>query len=134
MKHEELTEQIIQAFYKVYNTLGYGFLEKVYENAMVVELTLLGLKVEKQKSIVVNYFGHIVGEYFSDLIIEETVLCELKASPSVIKEHEVQLLNYLRATDIEIGLLLNFGKQPEFRRKIYDNDKKSWRTTRGKFL
>jgi GxxExxY protein len=121
MKHEDLTERIIRAFYKVYNTLGYGFLEKVYENALYLELIENGCDVEKQKRIEVFYFGKKVGEYTADLIVEELVIIELKAGECLIEEHENQLLNYIKATEIEVGLLLNFGKRPEIRRKIYDN-------------
>ena len=93
MKHEEITEKIIQAFYKVYNTLGYGFLEKVYENAMYIELTALGFKVEKQKKIIVYYFGNIVGDYCADLIVESIIAVELKASECLIEANENQLIN-----------------------------------------
>jgi GxxExxY protein len=130
MKHEEITEQIIKAFYKVYNTLGYGFLEKVYENAMYIELTSMGLKVERQKRVLVYYYEAVVGDYCSDLTVEDVVICELKTNESFSDENENQLINYLKATAIEAGLLLNFGKKPEIRRKIYDNDRKAWHTTR----
>lgn len=123
MKYEEITEQIIKAFYKAYNTLGYGFLEKVYENAMYIELTSEGLKVERQKKIVVYYNGIAVGDYCSDMIIENVVLCELKAKEYLAEDNEYQLINYLKATSIEVGLLLNFGRKAEMKRKIYDNDK-----------
>jgi GxxExxY protein len=124
MKHEEITEKIIQAFYKVYNTLGYGFLEKVYLNAMFIELKKMGLKVEKEKRILVYYFGNIVGDYNADLIVEDIVAVELKAIEILVNENELQLINYLKATNIEVGLLLNFGKKPQIKRKIFDNDKK----------
>jgi len=124
MKHEEITEKIIQAFYKVYNTLGFGFLEKVYLNALYLELLTLGLKVEKEKKILVYYFGNIVGDYNADLIVEDIVAVELKANESLVEENEHQLVNYLKATTIEVGLLLNFGKRPQVKRKIFDNDKK----------
>ena len=124
MKHEQLTEKIIQAFYKVFNTLGYGFLEKVYENAMFIELTALGFKVEKQKKIIVYYFGNIVGDYNADMIVEDIVTVELKANECLVEENENQLINYLKATNIEVGLLLNFGRKPQIKRKIFDNDKK----------
>jgi GxxExxY protein len=127
MKHQELTEQIIKAFY---NTLGYGFLEKVYENAMYIELTQMGFKVDRQKRVLVHYYEHIVGDYSSDLTVEDLVICELKTNESLVEENELQLINYLKATAIEVGLLLNFGKKPEVKRKIYDNDKKSWHSTR----
>jgi len=122
--HKELTSKIIQAFYKVYNTLGYGFLEKVYENAMRVELIKMGISVEQQKNIKVYYASEMVGDYFADLLIEELVIVELKAAENICEEHEAQLLNYLKATDIEVGLLLNFGKIPEVRRKIFMNKNK----------
>ena len=124
MKHEEITEKIIKAFYKVYNTLGYGFLEKVYENAMFIELVAMGLKVEKQKRLLVYYFGNIVGDYNSDLIVEGVVTVELKANEILVEQNENQLTNYLKATNKEVGLLLNFGKRSQLKRKIFDNDKK----------
>ena len=124
MKHEEITEKIIQAFYKVYNTLGYGFLEKVYLNALFIELTSMGLKAEKEKRILVYYFGNIVGDYNADLIVELVVAVELKAIEVLVEDNEHQLINYLKATNIEVGLLLNFGKKPQVKRKIFDNDKK----------
>jgi GxxExxY protein len=120
-KHSEITEQIISAFYKVYNTLGYGFLEKVYENAMFIELQSIGLRVEKQKRIKVFYENKEVGEYFADLAVNELVIVELKACETLCEEHEFQLINYLKATDIEVGLLLNFGKKPELKRKVFSN-------------
>jgi GxxExxY protein len=124
MKHEEITEKIIQAFYKVYNTLGYGFLEKVYLNAMYIELIAIGFKVEKEKKILVYYLGNVVGDYQADLIVEDIIVVELKANNILVEENEHQLVNYLKATTIEIGLLLNFGKKPQIKRKIFDNDKK----------
>jgi GxxExxY protein len=130
MKHEETTQKIIQAFYKVYNTLGYGFLEKVYENAMYIELTSMGFKVDRQKKVLVYYLGNIVGDYSSDLTVEDVVICELKTSEFLCEENEFQLINYLKATNIEVGLLLNFGKKPEIKRKIFDNTRKTWTTTR----
>jgi len=120
-KHTVLTDKIIKAYYKVYNTLGYGFLEKVYENAMFIELKKMNLFVQKQKNISVYYESEEVGDYYADLIVEEKVIVELKAAEGLCEEHECQLINYLKATDIEVGLLLNFGKQPEFRRKIFSN-------------
>ena len=129
MKHEELTEKIIKAFYKVYNTLGYGFLEKVYQNALLIELVNMGLNVTKEKRIVVYYESEVVGDYNADLTVNDIVICELKTSEQLYEGDEHQLVNYLKATEIEVGLLLNFGKRPEVKRKIYDNDRKSWRTT-----
>jgi len=119
--HKELTSKIIEAFYRVYNTLGFGFLEKVYENALKYELELMQLKVAKQKPIEVFYKEIKAGEYFADLIVENKVILELKAAENLIEEHELQLINYLKATEIEVGLLLNFGKKPEIRRKIFSN-------------
>ena len=124
MKHSEITEKIIKAFYKVYNTLGYGFLEKVYENAMVIELHKMGLLVSQQKKIKVYYENEEVGDYYADLLVENSVINELKASKSLSEADESQLINYLKATDIEVGLLLNFGKKAEFRRKVFSNNKK----------
>lgn len=120
--YQDLTSKIISCFYKVYNTLGFGFLEKVYENALLIELTKNGLFVERQKPIKVHYEDKLVGEYFADLIVDNKIILELKAVESLIEEHELQLINYLKATDIELGLLLNFGKKPEIRRKIFTND------------
>lgn len=124
MKHELLTEQIIQAFYKAYNILGFGFLEKVYQNALMHELQTKNLSIEPQKRITVFYLGNVVGEYFADIVVEGKVIIEVKACMALIAEHESQLLNYLRATDIEVGLLVNFGKKAELRRKVFDNDRK----------
>jgi len=122
--HKELSNKIIKCFYTVYNTLGFGFLEKVYENAFMIELSTNGLKAEKQKQIKVYYENQTVGEYFADIIVEDSIILELKAAEFVVEEHELQLINYLKATEIEIGLLLNFGKTPEFKRKIFTNDRK----------
>jgi len=121
-KHKDITEKIIKAFYNVYNTLGYGFLEKVYENAMYSELLEMGIPTEKQFPIEVYYKDKKVGQYFADLIIEDQVIVELKAAEAICEEHEFQLINYLKATEIEIGLLLNFGKTPQFKRKIFSNN------------
>lgn len=123
--HKELTSAVINAFYKVYNTLGYGFLEKVYENAMRIELIKSGIPVKQQKNIKVYYNSEMVGDYYADLLVKELVIVELKAVETICEEHEAQLLNYLKATDIKIGLLLNFGKKPEIKRKIFMNKNKS---------
>lgn len=119
--HQDITEIIIKAYYNVYNELEYGFLEKVYENALMIELKSLGLDCEKQKPISVSFKGNNVGEYFADIIVENKVIIELKAAEGLIEGHEAQLLNYLRATEIEVGLLLNFGKKPQFKRQIFEN-------------
>jgi len=118
---KDLTSKIIAGFYKVYNTLGFGFLEKVYENALKVELEKMNFSVERQKPINVYYNGIVVGEYYADLIVDGKIILELKAAEYLIEEHELQLINYLKATTIEVGLLLNFGKKPEIRRKIFSN-------------
>ena len=124
MLHSNITDKIINAFYNVYNTLGYGFLEKVYENAMVIELSKMNLHVEKQKNIKVYYDNKEIGDYYADILIDNLVIVELKTSENICIEHEAQLINYLKATDIEVGLLLNFGKEAKFSRKIYTNDLK----------
>ncbi len=123
-KHKEITDLIIGAFYTVYNTLGYGFLEKVYENALAIALCKLGLDVVQQAPIHVYYEGHVVGEYFADLLVAGAVIVELKAGRALAAEHEAQLLNYLKATPYEVGLLFNFGAKPEMKRKAYDNARK----------
>jgi GxxExxY protein len=123
-KHVEVTGKVIGAFFKVYNTLGYGFNEKVYENALAIELHKAGLKVVKQPEIVVYYDGETVGDYRADIIVNDVVILELKAVRELAEEHEAQLLNYLKATTIEVGLLLNFGVKAEHKRKVYDNDRK----------
>lgn len=124
LKHSEITGEIIKIFYKVYNALGYGFAEKVYENAMFIELSELGLNVRQQKEIIVFYNGKEVGKYYADLIVEDCVIIELKASESLSSTNEAQLLNYLKAIKIEVGLLLNFGQKPDYRRKFFTNDRK----------
>ncbi len=120
-KHSDITGLIIKAFFNVYNKLGYGFLEKVYENAMIIELQKLGLNCEKQKSIEVFYEEKNVGQYFADIIVNDCVIIELKATEGLIEEHEAQLVNYLRATKIEVGMLLNFGREAQYKRKIFSN-------------
>lgn len=122
--HKDLTDIILKTFYEVYNVLGYGFLEKVYQNSLLIELRNKGLDVTSQKKIKVFYKGNEVGEYYADLIVENKIILELKAVEYIVEEFENQLLNYLRGTDCEVGLLLNFGKKPEFRRKIYENNRK----------
>jgi len=128
-KHKDITELIIRAFYTVYNTVGYGFLEKVYQNALVIELRKLGLEVISEACIKVYYNGQVVGEYFADLLVAGVVILEIKAVRTLAPEHEAQLLNYLKATPYEVGLLLNFGPKPQIKRKVYDNELKgglSW--------
>jgi GxxExxY protein len=123
-KHSDLTGKILEVFYTVYRKLGYGFAEKVYENALAIEMARHGLKFEQQIPITVYYDGHIVGEYVADFLVGERVLLELKAAKALTQEHEAQLLNYLKATPVEVGLLLNFGPRAQHIRKIYDNDRK----------
>jgi GxxExxY protein len=128
-KHSELTGKILGAFFQLHKELGFGFSEKVYESALEVLLTELGIIVERQRNICVYYHGKVVGEYKADMIVNGMVLLEIKSVEKLIDAHDAQLLNYLKATDLEVGLLLNFGRQAEFRRKIYDNPRKgslSW--------
>lgn len=122
--HKSITDIILKVYYDVYNELGYGFLEKVYQNAMYFELKSLGYKVEAQKQIKVYFKEQLVGEYFSDLLVEDKVIVELKATELLMNVHVAQIMNYLKATPIEVGLLLNFGEEPEFKRLIYTNDRK----------
>ena len=123
-KHKEITEKVIKAFYAVYNALGYGFLEKVYVQALVIELQNLGLEVARNVAITVFYAGQAVGEYLADLVVADRVIVEVKAARTFAPEHEAQLLNYLKATPYEVGLLLNFGPKAEIKRMAYDNDRK----------
>lgn len=123
-KHKELTEKIIKVFYKVYNKFGYGFLEKVYENAMMIEFMKENMAAVSQYTINVFYEDKIVGEYFADILVDDKVIVEIKAARALALENEAQLLNYLKATNIEVGLLLNFGPKPEIKRKIFDNYRK----------
>lgn len=128
-RHSELTGKILGAFFQVQKELGFGFSEKVYEGALEVLLLEMGFVVARQQDIKVYYHNKVVGEYKADLIVNGLVLLELKSVDKLIDAHEAQLLNYLKATEIEVGLLLNFGREAEFRRKIYDNPRKgalSW--------
>jgi GxxExxY protein len=118
MKDEELTEKIIGCAYKVHNALGPGFLEKVYENALRIELEKQGLGVKQQEPIKVMYDSQVVGEYYADLWVDERIVIELKAAQTLVKEHEVQLVNYLTATGVDSGLLLNFGPSVQVKRKF----------------
>ncbi len=130
LRHKDLTEKLIKAFYDVYNKLDYGFLEKVYQNALFLELKSRGFYVEAQKQIKVYYKSVNVGEYYADIVVNDLVILELKAAEHIVEEFEYQLINYLRGTEMEVGLLLNFGKKPEFRRKIFENNRKN-RIERG---
>jgi GxxExxY protein len=128
MLHHALTEKIIGVFYDVYNELGHGFLESIYETAMVIALREKGLTVEQQVEVPVWFRGNKIGTFFADLFVEGVVIVELKAVRSIDPAHEAQLLHYLRSTEIELGLLLNFGVRPEIKRKIFDNPRKSVRS------
>ena len=119
MQHEETTERIIGCAYDVYNTMGFGYLESVYKKCMMIELGKAGLKVEVEHPITVHYDEKEVGEFFADLVVEDTVIVELKCVRTLAKVHEVQLVNYLVATRMDVGLLLNFGEQEvEVKRKV----------------
>ena len=122
--HKELTKEILRIFYDVYNELGYGFLERVYQNSLYYELKENGFEVEAQKKIKVYYKEIEVGEYIADIIVDDLVILELKAQEYLVEANEFQLINYLKATDFEVGLLLNFGKKPEFIRKVFENNRK----------
>ena len=119
MKHKELTAKIIECAYKVHNTLGFGFLEAVYQNALLIELIKVGLQAEKEKKIQVHYHNQLVGDYAADIIVEKTVILELKSVKELHPAHSAQLVNYLKATGIEIGLLINFGESVEIKRKVF---------------
>jgi len=117
----DLTSKIIRCYYTVYNELGYGFLEKVYEKALLFELRKSGLIAQRQTRLLVYYDTIEVGEYFADIIVNDVIILEIKAAEGILEVHEAQLTNYLKATNIEVGLLLNFGKTPQFKRKVFSN-------------
>jgi GxxExxY protein len=121
---EDITEPTIGAFYEVHHQLGHGFLESVYERAMVIAIRKRGLRVERQVPVAVYFDGQVVGEYRVDLIVEDRVMVELKAAKALDATHDAQLINCLRATSIEVGLLLHFGIKPAFHRRILSNDRK----------
>lgn len=123
--HSDITSKIIGAFFRVYNALGYWFLEKVYENSLLLEIRKSGLNCSRQVPINVFYESSRVGSYFADLIVCKKVIVEIKACELLCEEHEAQLTNYLKATTIEVGLLLNFGKKPEFKRKVFSSEFKN---------
>lgn len=118
------TDEILAAFYDVYNALGYGFLEKVYQNALFQELRRRGFDCEPQRHVEVYFKGRKVGDYFPDIVVNDCIILELKTAEGICREHEAQLINYLRSTTIEVGLLLNFGERPQFVRRIFTNDLK----------
>ena len=124
MKHEEITENIIGVLYEVYNELGDGFLESVYEQSMAIALSEAGLQVVRQAPISVHFRGQVVGDFRADLLVNNQVIVELKAARAIERVFEAQIMNYLRATNVEVGLLMNFGPKPEFKRFIYDNERK----------
>jgi GxxExxY protein len=117
--HRKLSERVIGAFFETYNELGFGFLESVYENALGMQLESLGLAVKRQYPILVQFKQRVVGEFRADLLVEDCMIIEIKAVNSLAAVHEAQLINYLKATGIRVGLLLNFGRRPQFRRKIF---------------
>ena len=119
LEHADLTEKVLKAFYHVYNTLGYGFLEKVYENALIITLEKMGLDVEPQRRLIVYFEGQPVGEYWADVVVEGVLILEIKSASAICEAHEAQLINYLRATGIRVGLILNFGPKPQFARKVH---------------
>ena len=132
MEFEELTETIIGSAFQVYNKMGFGFLESVYERCMQIELEKAGLKVEAQKSILVRYDEHVVGEFTADLLVESKIVVELKSVSRLVETHEVQLVNYLVATGIPVGLLLNFGeKKVEVKRKVKELGQKKYNKTKS---
>jgi GxxExxY protein len=127
LKHREFTEKIIGVFYDVYNELGHGFLESVYEQGLAIALAQAGMTVERQVAVAVWFRSQQIGDFRADMRVDGKVLLELKAARTIDQAHEKQLLNYLRATDIEVGLLLNFGVKPQFRRLVYENERKKIR-------
>ena len=127
LRHAELTEKIIGIFYDVYNELGYGFLESIYEESLVIALREAGLLVQSQVPVPVWFRQHRVGDFKADVLVENSVMLELKSARVLESSHEAQLLHYLKSTDVEIGLLLNFGVRPQFRRLLFDNERKKIR-------
>jgi GxxExxY protein len=136
LKHADLTEKIIGVFYDVYNELGYGFLEFVYEGSLVIALHQAGLAANRQIVLPVWFRGQKVGEFRADLLVENSVLLELKSARSLEPAHEAQLLHYLESAEVEVGMLLNFGARPQFRRLLFDNERKKirgnpWKSVAG---
>ncbi|MCU1287211.1 MAG: hypothetical protein JWO13_3561 [Acidobacteriales bacterium] len=125
MKHEELTERIIGVFYSVFRELGHGFLESVYEEAMTISLIESGLSVERQVAVPVWYHGKKIADFKADLVVNRLVLLELKAIKRLEQAHEAQTLNYLRATQLEVALLFNFGPSAQLKRLVFDNERKA---------
>ena len=131
LKHRDLTKKIIGIFYEVYNELGHGFLESVYETAFEMALVSSGVPVLRQIEVPVWFRGKKIGDFTADMLVDKRVLLELKAGQALSKAHEAQLLNYLRATRIEVGILFNFGTKPEFKRMAFDNSRKLQATHPG---
>ena len=131
LKHRELTDKIIGIFYEVYNELGHGFIESVYENSLSIALRESGHDVLQQIKIPVWFRGLNVGNFEADVLVDGKVILELKSARAIDQAYVAQLLNYLRATEIEVGLLLNFGPQPEFKRLAFDNNRKRRAPTTG---
>ena len=126
LKYKDMSNLILKAFYNVYNIFGYCFLEKLYERALMIELTKLGLKCNNQHSIKVYYDKQIVGDYIADIIVEDKILLELKSTKTLSIQDESQLLNYLPCTELEVGILLNFRPEPQIKRKVFDNELKPY--------
>ncbi len=124
LRYSDLTEKVIGAFFDVYNELGFGFLESVYHKAMLVALADAGLRAETQVHLPVFFRGHLVGDFYADILVERVVILELKAIDELAPAHNAQLLNYLKASSAEVGLVLNFGPKPKFKRLVFDNDRK----------
>jgi GxxExxY protein len=124
LKHSEVTEKIIGVFYDVYNELGFGFAECVYHKSMLIALAQAGLTVETQVALSVCFRGHLVGDFKADILVERAVILELKAANDFVPANESQLLNYLKCSPVEVGLLLNFGPKPKFKRLVFDNERK----------
>jgi GxxExxY protein len=120
MKHKELTGKIIDCAFKVHNNLGFGFLENVYRNALMIELSKADLSADMERKIQVSYDGQVVGDYVADIVVEDRVILELKSVKEIHPAHEAQLVNYLKATGIELGLLINFGDKVQVKRKVMD--------------
>jgi GxxExxY protein len=123
-KLSELSEKILNIFYQVHSELGFGFSEKVYQRAFAIALCEAGMKVDEQVPIKVHYHRQLAGEFFADMVVNDVILLELKSVGSILEEHEAQLLNYLKATEFEVGYVINFGRSATFKRKVFDNDRK----------
>ena len=125
LKHKEVTDIVLKSFYDVYNELGHGFLESIYEKAMCIVLEQNGIGVESQKEISVYFQGQVIGNFRADIVVNDLIILELKAVHQIAPTHEAQLINYLKATSIEVGMLLNFGEKPTFKRMAFDNQRKN---------